>query len=153
MLNHIDYIYEIYKEGAFTKAAEKLFVSQPALSLAIKKLEDEIDEAEEQASSYYTEEKSLREKLTEKENALLKLKAEAEMNENLLRMAKERFSKLETEKANISTQQSDTDKSKKQLLEVISGSDALIEKADAYVALKQEEVRKKRREKRKNQTP
>lgn len=42
MLNHIDYIYEIYKEGSFTKAAEKLFVSQPALSLAIKKLEDEI---------------------------------------------------------------------------------------------------------------
>ena len=43
MLNHIDYIYEIYKEGSFTKAAEKLFVSQPALSLAIKKLEDETE--------------------------------------------------------------------------------------------------------------
>ena len=42
MLNHIDYIYEIYKEGSFTKAAEKLYVSQPALSLAIKKLEDEL---------------------------------------------------------------------------------------------------------------
>ena len=42
MLNNIDYIYEIYKEGSFTKAAEKLFVSQPALSLAISKLEDKI---------------------------------------------------------------------------------------------------------------
>ena len=42
MLNNIDYIYEIYKEGSFTKAAEKLYVSQPALSLAISKLEDKV---------------------------------------------------------------------------------------------------------------
>ncbi|MBR1970456.1 MAG: chromosome segregation protein SMC [Clostridia bacterium] len=107
-----------------------------------ERLEDEIDEAEEKASKYYEEEKILREKLAEKENYLLKLKAESEMNENLLCIAKERFSKLETEKANISTQQSDTANSKKQLLEVISGSDALIEKADAFVSQKQEEVRK-----------
>lgn len=42
MLNNIDYIYEIYKTGSFTKAAENLYVSQPALSLAIRKLEDRI---------------------------------------------------------------------------------------------------------------
>ena len=42
MIKHFDYIYEIYKERSFTKAAEKLYVSQPALSLAIKKLEDEV---------------------------------------------------------------------------------------------------------------
>lgn len=42
MFNHIDFIYAIYKERSFTKAAEKLFVSQPAISLAIKKLEEEI---------------------------------------------------------------------------------------------------------------
>ncbi len=107
-----------------------------------EKLEDDIDDAEEKASKYYEEEKTLREKLAEKENSLLKLRAEFEMNENLLRIAKERFSKLETEKANISTQQTDTNNSKKQLLEIISGSDALIENADAFVSQKQEEVRK-----------
>ena len=42
MLNHIDYIYAIYKECSFTKAAEKLYVSQPALSLAITKLEKKL---------------------------------------------------------------------------------------------------------------
>ena len=42
MINNIDYIYEIYKTGSFTKAAENLYVSQPALSLAIRKLEDKI---------------------------------------------------------------------------------------------------------------
>ena len=39
MLNSIEYVYAIYKERSFTKAAEKLYVSQPALSLAITKLE------------------------------------------------------------------------------------------------------------------
>lgn len=39
MLNSIEYVYAIYKERSFTKAAEKLYVSQPALSLAIAKLE------------------------------------------------------------------------------------------------------------------
>ena len=33
------YIYEIYKENSFTKAARKLFISQPALSSAISKYE------------------------------------------------------------------------------------------------------------------
>lgn len=42
MLNNIDYIYEICKEGSFTRAAEKLYVSQPALSLAIRKLEERV---------------------------------------------------------------------------------------------------------------
>lgn len=42
MLNNIDYIYEIYRTGSFTKAAENLYVSQPALSLAIRKLEGRI---------------------------------------------------------------------------------------------------------------
>lgn len=34
-----DYIYEVYKNQSFTKAADKLFISQPALSSAIKKVE------------------------------------------------------------------------------------------------------------------
>ena len=33
------YIYEIYKESNFTKAAQKLFISQPALSSAVSKYE------------------------------------------------------------------------------------------------------------------
>ena len=42
MFNHIDYIYAVYKERSFSRAAEKLYISQPAISLAIKKLEDEL---------------------------------------------------------------------------------------------------------------
>ena len=34
-----EYIYEVFKEKNFSKAAKKLFVSQPALSLMIKKSE------------------------------------------------------------------------------------------------------------------
>ena len=38
----MDYIYAIYKTGSFSKAAEQLFISQPALSIAVRKLEDEL---------------------------------------------------------------------------------------------------------------
>ena len=37
-----DYIYEVYKEKSFTSASKKLFVSQPALSASIKKVENEL---------------------------------------------------------------------------------------------------------------
>lgn len=36
------YIYTIYQEGSFSKAAQKLFLTQPALSIAIRKIEEEI---------------------------------------------------------------------------------------------------------------
>lgn len=42
MLRYMDYAYAVYKEKSFTKAAEKLYISQPSLSLTIKKLEKEI---------------------------------------------------------------------------------------------------------------
>ena len=42
MLKYMDYAYAVYEEKSFTKAAEKLFISQPSLSLTIKKLEDEL---------------------------------------------------------------------------------------------------------------
>ncbi len=42
MFRKMDYVYTVYKEKSFTKAAEKLYVSQPCLSAAIKKIEDEI---------------------------------------------------------------------------------------------------------------
>ena len=36
------YIYTIYQEGSFSRAASKLYLSQPALSIAIRKIENEI---------------------------------------------------------------------------------------------------------------
>lgn len=42
MFKKYEYVYQVYKTGSFTKAAEKLYISQPSLSAAIKKIEDEI---------------------------------------------------------------------------------------------------------------
>ena len=42
MFQAMDYVYEVYQEKSFSKAAEKLFVSQPALSASIKKTEKKI---------------------------------------------------------------------------------------------------------------
>ena len=36
-----EYVMEIAKEGSFSKAAQNLYISQPALSGAIKKIEKE----------------------------------------------------------------------------------------------------------------
>lgn len=40
MFRYMNYAYAVYKEKSFTKAAEKLYISQPSLSLTIKKLEE-----------------------------------------------------------------------------------------------------------------
>ena len=40
--SHLLYIYTVYQEKSFTRAAEKLYISQPALSQVIKKVETEI---------------------------------------------------------------------------------------------------------------
>lgn len=37
-----DLIYTIYEERSFSKAAQKLFIAQPSLSLTVKKLEDQL---------------------------------------------------------------------------------------------------------------
>lgn len=42
MFKKMEYVYAVYKEQSFTKAAEKLYISQPCLSAAIKKIEEEI---------------------------------------------------------------------------------------------------------------
>lgn len=42
MLKEIWYVYEVYKEMSFSKAAKKLYISQPALSAMVKKAEQEI---------------------------------------------------------------------------------------------------------------
>lgn len=42
LFNHKDIIYTIYQEESFSKAAQKLFIAQPSLSLIVKKLEQKI---------------------------------------------------------------------------------------------------------------
>lgn len=42
MLNYKEYIYAVYQERSFSKAAQKLYVSQPWLSSVVKKVEQEI---------------------------------------------------------------------------------------------------------------
>jgi len=41
-LNHLDYLIVISEVQSFTKAAEKLYVSQPSLSLCVKNIENEL---------------------------------------------------------------------------------------------------------------
>ncbi len=42
MFKKLEYVYAVYKEKSFTKAAQKLFISQPSLSAAIKNIENEV---------------------------------------------------------------------------------------------------------------
>lgn len=42
MFRSMDYIYEVYKERSFTSAAKNLYISQPALSAAVKKTETRV---------------------------------------------------------------------------------------------------------------
>ena len=42
MFTHMDYIYEVYQKRSFSKAAQKLFISQSSLSLTIKRAEEKI---------------------------------------------------------------------------------------------------------------
>ena len=42
MFRNFKYVHTLYEEGSFTKAAAKLFISQPSLSTAIKNIEKEV---------------------------------------------------------------------------------------------------------------
>lgn len=42
MFRGMEYVYEVYKERSFSKAAHNLYISQPALSASIKKIETRI---------------------------------------------------------------------------------------------------------------
>lgn len=42
MQQEMEYFYEVYKERNFTHAAEKLYITQPALSMAIQKVEERL---------------------------------------------------------------------------------------------------------------
>ena len=39
MFEYAEYIYAVYTERSFSKAADKLFITQPSLSITIKKAE------------------------------------------------------------------------------------------------------------------
>ena len=42
LFSNMRYVYEVYKTGSFSKAAKNLYVSQPALSATVKKVENKI---------------------------------------------------------------------------------------------------------------
>lgn len=42
MFSGMNYVYEVYKERSFSRAAESLYISQPALSAMIKKIENKV---------------------------------------------------------------------------------------------------------------
>ena len=42
MFSHREIIYTIHKEQSFSRAAQKLFIAQPSLSLLVKKLEKQL---------------------------------------------------------------------------------------------------------------
>ena len=42
MFSGMNYVYEVYKERSFSKAAENLYISQPSLSAMIKKIETKV---------------------------------------------------------------------------------------------------------------
>lgn len=42
MQTEMEYVYRVYLEKSFSKAAEDLFVTQPALSMAVRKVEDSL---------------------------------------------------------------------------------------------------------------
>ena len=45
MFTNKEYVYEVYKLRSFSKAADKLFISQPSLSATIKRVEERLGTA------------------------------------------------------------------------------------------------------------
>ena len=45
MEQNMQYIYQVYQDGSFTKAAEKLYLTQPALSMAVRQEEKNLGAA------------------------------------------------------------------------------------------------------------
>lgn len=87
MFKHKDYVLTILETGSFTKASEKLFVSQPSLSATVKRLEEKLGAP-----------------LFDRSNSPIKL---TEVGEEYVRQAKEiikveqSFSKYLTDRGNL----------------------------------------------------
>ena len=47
MFSGMHYVYEVYKTKSFSKAAKNLYISQPALSAMIKKIEGKVNRTSE----------------------------------------------------------------------------------------------------------
>ena len=43
MFRGMEYVYEVYREKSFSKAARNLYISQPALSAAVRRVEEELN--------------------------------------------------------------------------------------------------------------
>ena len=42
LFENMDYVFEVYNEGSFSKAAKNLYISQPSLSASVKRIEDRL---------------------------------------------------------------------------------------------------------------
>ena len=42
MFQGMEYVYEVYKEQSFSRAAKKMFISQPSLSATVKRVEEKV---------------------------------------------------------------------------------------------------------------
>ena len=42
VFDDMEYVYAVYREGSFQKAAEKLCVSQPSVSAAVRRVEEHV---------------------------------------------------------------------------------------------------------------
>ena len=42
MFQGMEYVYEVYKEKSFSKAAKKMFISQPSLSATVKRVDEKV---------------------------------------------------------------------------------------------------------------
>ena len=42
MFQGMEYVYEVYKQKSFSKAAAKLYISQPSLSANVKRIEKKV---------------------------------------------------------------------------------------------------------------
>lgn len=81
METRLKYVYEVYRTGSFTKAAQKLYISQPSLSAMVKKAEVELGSAIFERTSSHLE-------LTEEGKAYIEfiqqsLQNEASLDEKL----------------------------------------------------------------------
>ena len=99
MLKSMDYVYAVYVNKSFSKAAEALYISQPALSAAIKKVEIEVGTplfdrrtnpiSLTEAGKYYIE--SVERVMQIEEDMKLKFKALSELNKSTINVGAASF--------------------------------------------------------------